>query len=227
MVKEFVEAFRSRGLMVGLYYSVRDKQHEIVKGAITPEMVTLIKNQLEELLTNYGNIDLLVFDGWGNNWHNSPSFEEVPYAEIYWHIKSIQPECLVITHQQDPSVTDIIHFEQNAGQKINNDNSMPAQSGPCLQSRWFWDLKHPEEELKSVSFVVNQCLKPFNNNYCNLLLNCAPNREGRMDVNVVKRLSEIGKEITASLSVKNIIDTVYVHINTLMDAYDEIKQMRV
>jgi signal transduction histidine kinase/ligand-binding sensor domain-containing protein len=34
----------------------------------------------------------------------------------------------------------------------------------------------------------------------------------------VELLSEIGKEITASLSVKNIIDTVYEHINNLMDA---------
>jgi signal transduction histidine kinase/ligand-binding sensor domain-containing protein len=34
----------------------------------------------------------------------------------------------------------------------------------------------------------------------------------------VELLSEIGKEITASLSVKSIIDTVYEHINSLMDA---------
>jgi signal transduction histidine kinase len=34
----------------------------------------------------------------------------------------------------------------------------------------------------------------------------------------VELLSEIGKEITASLSVKNIIDTVYEHINSLMNA---------
>ncbi len=193
VVKEFVEAFRSRNLKVGLYYSIRDKQHKIKKGNVTPDKVALIKTQLKELLTNYGPIDMIVFDGWGNSWHKSPTFEEISYSEIYWHIKNIQPDCLVITHQQDPAVSDIIHFEQNAGQNISGENSLPAQSGPCIQSRWFWDLEHPNEELKSVEFIVNECLKPFNDIYCNLLLNCAPNRQGLMDENVLERLSEIGE----------------------------------
>lgn len=204
VVGEFVEAFRSRGLKVGLYYSIRDKQHNIKKGSVTTEKVELIKTQLTELLSNYGDIDMVVFDGWGNNWHDSPSFEEITYEEIYWHVKSIQPECLIITHQQDPSVTEIIHFEQNAGQKISIDNSLPAQSGPCLQSRWFWDLKHPHEELKSVDFVINECLRPFNDIHCNLLLNCAPNREGLMDLNVVKRLAEIGEAWSLPKPIKYI-----------------------
>lgn len=206
VVKEFTEAFRSSGLKVGLYYSIRDKQHEIKKGEVTSDKLIFIKKQLIELLSNFGKIDLIVFDGWGNRWHDSPTFKEVPYGEIYWYIKSIQPNCLVITHQQKPSVTDIIHFEQNAGQKIRRKNRIPAQSGPCIQSRWFWDLKHPEEELKSVDFIVNQCLKPFNNINCNLLLNCAPNRDGLMDDNVVKRLSEIGKNWNPPPPITNIPD---------------------
>ncbi len=192
VLRAYAEAFRSRGLKVGFYYSIRDKQHRIIHGDVTREQRTFIRNQLTELLTNYGKIDCLVFDGWGNAWHDSPSFSDITYGEIYWHIKSLQPECLVITHQHDPALSDIIHFEQNAGQKIPEQNTLAAQSGPCLQSRWFWDRKHPGEELKSVDFVVNQCLKPFNRINCNLLLNCAPNPAGRMDDNVVQRLKEIG-----------------------------------
>ncbi len=197
IVAEFLEAFRSRGLKTGLYYSIGDKQQGIMKGEVEPDDIEFIKKQLTELLTNYGKIEFLVFDSWGNYWGlNTPMFDEIPYIGIYKHIKSLQPDCLVITHQKERNVTDIPHYEQNAGWKISQDSIWPAQSGPCLQSRWFWDLKHPEEEPKSVDFVVNECLIPFNKINCNLLLNCAPNREGRMDDNIIRRLKEIGEAWT-------------------------------
>lgn len=204
VIQEFSEAFRNKGLKVGLYYSVRDKQHEIKENTVTPEKIEFTKNQLTELLTNYGEIECIIFDGWGNSWHNSPTFEDIPYAEIYWHIKSIQPNCLVITHRQNPNVTEIIEFEQNAGEKIESNNALPAQSGACIQSRWFWDRKFPNEELKSVDWVTNECLIPFNKIYCNFLLNCAPNSDGRMDDNLIERLKEIGKAWTAPESIKEV-----------------------
>jgi len=193
VVAEYAKAFRERGLKVGLYYSIRDRTRKIGEAEVEKEDVKFIKNQLTELLTNYGDIFCLVFDGWGNSWHESPTFSEIRYDEIYSHIKSIQPNCIVVNHQQQRDVTDILHYEQNAGQKIDQANLWPAQSGPCLQADWFWKLKHSGQEPKSVDFVVNQCLISFNNINCNLLLNCAPNRDGLMDQNVIDRLQEIGK----------------------------------
>lgn len=193
LVREYARAFRGAGLGVGLYYSIRDRTAGIGRGEIDEAKIQLIEGQLEELLTGYGAIQFLLFDAWANDWHESPDFVEVPYDRIYRHIKRLQPECLVINHTQDPRFTDILHFEQNAGQRIQPGNALPAQSGPCLQSRWFWDRSDPHAELKSVEFVVDDCLRRFNAMHANLVLNCAPNREGRMDENVVTRLAEIGR----------------------------------
>jgi alpha-L-fucosidase len=62
-----------------------------------------------------------------------------------------------------------------------------------LQSAWFWKKSFPTEELKSVDLIVNQWLIPFNEAHCNLALNVAINREGRIDQNALDRLAEIGK----------------------------------
>jgi alpha-L-fucosidase len=204
VVAEYAKAFRERGLGVGFYYSIRDRTQKIGEGEVEPKDIEFIKNQLTELLTNYGDIFCIVFDAWGNNWHESPLFSEISYDEIYNHIKSIQPNCLVINHQQQRDITDILHYEQNAGWIINSDNVWPAQSGPCIQSRWFWDTKMPQEEPKSLDFIINKCLIPFNKINCNLLLNCAPNREGLMDQNVLDRLKEVGMAWSPPAPLKEI-----------------------
>jgi hypothetical protein len=81
IVREFTDAFRKRGLKVGLYYSIRDRTERISgveeQGGVSPEKIQLIKNQLTELLTNYGEILYIVFDAWGNNWHESPTFSDI------------------------------------------------------------------------------------------------------------------------------------------------------
>lgn len=69
VVREFVDAFRKRGIKVGLYYSIRDRTARIADSqhdGASPEKIQLIKNQLTELLTNYGEILYIVFDAWGN-----------------------------------------------------------------------------------------------------------------------------------------------------------------
>ena len=75
IVREFTDAFRKRGLKVGLYYSIRDRTAGIADknhGGVSQEKIQLIKNQLTELLTNYGPIIYIVFDPRGNKCHESP-----------------------------------------------------------------------------------------------------------------------------------------------------------
>jgi alpha-L-fucosidase len=70
---------------------------------------------------------------------------------------------------------------------------VPSQSATTLQSDWFWKLDYPTQELRSAKQIVEEWLIPFNAHYCNLILNVAPNREGRFDQNAVDRLTEIGQ----------------------------------
>ena len=80
LVKEYVEAFRAEGLHVGLYYSLIDWHHpdftidalhprrkdenaqEQDKGRDMRKYAKYMRDQVTELLTNYGKIDILWFD---------------------------------------------------------------------------------------------------------------------------------------------------------------------
>ena len=197
VVREFTEAFRRRGLKVGLYYSIRDRTARIAgdaaQGGAYSEKIQFIKNQLTELLTHYGEILYLVFDAWGNNWHESPSFYQIPYAEIHSHIKSLQQNCLVLNHARIRYVSDVPHIELNARVNLPVGADWPAVGGDTLQSTWFWRTHHPAAPLRSVDWVVREQLIPANRRNMVFQLNCAPNRDGLLDDNVVARLKEVGQ----------------------------------
>lgn len=80
LVKEYVDAFRAEGIRVGLYYSLIDWHHpdftidryhprrldadaeEQNRGRDMKKYAEYMRNQVTELLTNYGKIDILWFD---------------------------------------------------------------------------------------------------------------------------------------------------------------------
>ena len=199
IVKEYVEAFRKQGLQTMLYYSILDTHHKIRPGHITKEKINMIKMQLTELMTNYGEISALVIDGWDAPWSRI-SYEDVPFEEIYRLVKQLQPNCLVmdLNSAKYPSeglfYTDIKSYEQNAGQQISKDaNHLPAMSCLPLQASWFWKESHPTDQLKSVEYLVNDNIVPYNKAYCNFMLNVAPNRDGLIDDNALGSLKAIGK----------------------------------
>ncbi|HRU39601.1 MAG TPA: alpha-L-fucosidase, partial [Candidatus Goldiibacteriota bacterium] len=56
VVREYVDAFRARGLLPGLYYSVWDNTKGIGNRPVSEADIVYVENQLRELLTNYGPI---------------------------------------------------------------------------------------------------------------------------------------------------------------------------
>jgi alpha-L-fucosidase len=68
LIREFVDACREYGLKVGMYYSPWDRNHPDYG---KPEYITYMRNQLTELLTNYGEIFEVWFDGanGGTGWY--------------------------------------------------------------------------------------------------------------------------------------------------------------
>jgi alpha-L-fucosidase len=198
VVKEFTDAFRAHGLKVMLYFSILDTHHKLRPGQITPRHIDMVKAQLTELLTNYGEISALIIDGWDAPWSRI-SYDDVPFEEIYSLIKSIQPNCLVMDlnaakyPQEALFYTDIKSYEMGAGQHMSKDkNQLPALSCLPLQANWFWKTSFPTTAVKSPEELVNQTLVPLNNAYCNFILNVAPNRDGLIDENALVALKEIG-----------------------------------
>lgn len=198
VVKEYVDAFRANGLNVMLYYSILDTHHKLRPGFITKQHIAMVKAQLTELLTNYGPISALIIDGWDAPWSRI-SYDDIPFEEIYLHIKSIQPNCLVmdLNAAKYPAealfYTDIKSYEQGAGQHISKEtNQLPALSCLPINKAWFWKSDFPTEPVKDPATLVNDNLIPFNKAYCNFILNVAPNRDGLLDENAVTALARIG-----------------------------------
>lgn len=200
VVKEYADAFRSEGLKVMIYYSILDTHHDIRPGHIRPrEHTEMIKAQFTELLTNYGEITAIFIDGWDAPWSRI-SYEEIPFEEIYRHVKSLQPDCLImdLNAAKYPAealfYTDIKSYEQAAGQHIEkSENRLPALSCLPINKNWFWKEFFPKEPVKDPEKLVNDNLVPFNGAYCNFILNVAPNRDGLIDRNALDALKKIGR----------------------------------
>jgi alpha-L-fucosidase len=199
VVKEYVNAFRAKGLKVMLYYSILDTHHKLRPHDITRQHIEMVKAQLTELLTNYGEITALIIDGWDAPWSRI-SYDEIPFEEVYRLIKSLQPNCLVmdLNAAKYPTealfYTDIKSYEQGAGQHISKEaNRLPALSCLPINSAWFWKTNFPTTPVKDPVKLVDEILVPLNKAWCNFILNVAPNRDGLIDPNAVKALEEVGK----------------------------------
>ena len=199
VVREFADAFREKGLDVYLYYSILDTHHHLRPHKIQPRHLQMIKDQLTELLTGYGKITALIIDGWDAPWSRI-SYDEIPFEDIYRHIKSIQPECLVMDlnaakyPREALFYTDIKSYEQGAGQRISTqENRLPALACLPLQNSWFWKKSFPTDQLKSQEMLVKENIEPYGKAFCTFILNVAPNRDGLMDETALRALKEIGK----------------------------------
>ncbi len=198
VVRSYVDSFRRQGLKVAFHFSILDLRNDIRHFNVTPAKVDLIKRQIAELLMHYGDITMLMFDGWDAPWSRI-TYDEVPFHEIYALVKRLQPDCLVadLNASNYPSsalyYSDIKGFEQNAGQKVPGESAIPAVATVTLTDGWFWKKADATRPLKAVTQVVDEWLVPENKLHVNVILNAPPTREGTLAPNVVQRLAEIGQ----------------------------------
>jgi alpha-L-fucosidase len=113
VVGAYVEAFRKRGIRPGLYYSLWDRNYP--KYEHDAEYVEFFHGQIRELLTTYGDIVELWFDGgWDKEhptrkWEYDPAWEKDPqsgftrgerwkWRELYDMVRKLQPECMVLNN---------------------------------------------------------------------------------------------------------------------------------
>ncbi len=200
VLRELTDALQEAGMQVMFHFSILDTHHRIRPTLpFTPEKTEFIKAQLRELLTLYGPVNTIMFDGWDAPWGRI-SYEDVSFPEIYHFIKSIQPNCLVMDlngakyPQEALFYSDIRCYEQGAGQKISPEvNRLPAMACYPLQRTWFWKDSFPTDTLKDVEAIVRDNLIPYNEAYCTYILNAAPNRDGLIDPNAVAAFRRIGE----------------------------------
>jgi alpha-L-fucosidase len=196
VVRSYVDAFRSRGVTPCLYFSIWDRTNGVgppVWDEDAPINLELVKGQLTELLTRYGRIPLLIFDGWA--WHPRLGHNTVPFGEIRAHVAALQPDCLVLdlnglTVPWDSDLTFI--EEPKGGVFCPPGNTYAASQGQTISpAGWFWHPSTPSAVLTPEQ-IVDGHLSVLEPRYCTFILNCPPNPQGLLDSTVVETLRAVG-----------------------------------
>lgn len=184
---------------MGLYYSIWDRTYGVeaydtrhgvaANQVIRPGDLTYMLNQITELLTDYGTIDMFITDGYA--WQMGQ--QAVSYQRIREHVKSLQPDIVMIDHGglSVPFLGDAIYFEEPLGITSPAGNTYASMQGQTISNGWFWHPSTPTEGLMSKASILSH-LADLEPKYTSFILNCPPNRNGKLDTNVVTRLAEVG-----------------------------------
>ncbi|NIA16646.1 MAG: hypothetical protein GWP08_21560, partial [Nitrospiraceae bacterium] len=215
IVAEFVKACRKYAVAPCLYYSLGvDAAHRRDKHMTESQWYEHANNQITELLTKYGPISVMWFDGMGPA---SPA----RLQEAYDTVKSLQPDCLVMLNQGYTDGTHLRHwptdlvsgertrppFEGHNARMEHNGKTYYIPMEVCETSAvgtfskgWFWEAG---ERLKEVQRELLRLHRGMTGRGANLLLNVAIDREGRVPAATVQRLLELDEAINSKDSAAN------------------------
>ncbi|UCC71906.1 MAG: alpha-L-fucosidase [Gemmatimonadota bacterium] len=211
VVRELAEAARAEGLDLGLYLSPWDR-HEPSYGDERAYNEFYI-GQLRELLTEYGPLAEVWFDG-----AKGPEAVDMDYDfAAYWSlVRQLQPGAVIFSDEGpdvrwignehgfagatnwstiDRSRVEVGNAEAdylNSGDPEGSD-WVPGECDVSIRRGWFW---HEDEEPKSLDVLLDIYFKSVGRN-CVLLLNVPPDREGRLDPADVERLYELRAALDA------------------------------
>ncbi len=202
VVREFTDACRRQGLKAGLYYSPAQKDFETMSDQ---EYDDYFIHQITELLTNYGKIDYLWFDGCGSENH------EYDRERIVQVIRGLQPEILIFS-MWDPDTRWVGNEEgiapfgcqyvvESAKTSIREQESQWLEEPRFLpyecdckirRENWFYS-ENDQHLLRSVDDLMGLYYYSVGRGG-NLLLNIAPDRRGLLPKADCRRLLEFARE---------------------------------
>ena len=203
VIKELSQTCQAHGIKLCFYHSIIDWHHpdylprgagdkRTVEDAVFDRYVTYMKNQLRELLTNYGPIGILWFDGeWDPTWTHEQGLS------LYQYIKELQPN-IIINNRVDKGregmdgtnkgaeyTGDYDTPEQKIG-KFNTDR--PWETCMTICQQWAWK---PNDNMKSFAQCIQTLVRTAGGDG-NLLFNVGPMPDGRIEPRQVERLKEMG-----------------------------------
>ncbi len=219
IIREFTDACREFGIRAGIYISPWDRNAPFWG---TDDYSLYYAKQLEELVTEYGRLDEIWWDGAGStetryDWEmwadiirrNQPdavifgSLGATPYVDMRWvgneagyagetHYASIDASSLEV---EKPA-------ELNAG-KIGGNRYIPAEVDVSIRPGWFYH-KEQDELVKSSREIDNIWFRSVGSNAI-MLLNFPPDRRGRLGECDVQNAIESERRIAKMLS-RNMLD---------------------
>ena len=206
VLKELADECHRQGIKLHFYYSHLDwrrddyPQGNTGRGTGRPEghgdwpsYYRFMNNQLTELLTNYGEIGAIWFDGF---WDQPIDFDWQS-DEQYALIHRLQPACLVgNNHHRDPYPGEDIQIferdkpgENTAGYSGQDISTLPLETCQTMNNTWGYNIK--DQNYKSTEDLIHYLVETAGNNG-NLLLNIGPQPNGELPATAVQRLKETG-----------------------------------
>lgn len=161
-----------------------------------------MRTQLEELLTNYGNIGCIWFDGWWDHDQDSIPFSW-EFEGLYNLIHQLQPNCLVgNNHHQIPFPGEDIQIferdvpgENKAGLSGQSTGKLPLET--CQTMNGMWGYKVKDQNYKSSAQLISLLCRTAAKG-ANLLLNIGPQPDGSLPEAALSRLDSIGKWLSVN-----------------------------
>lgn len=209
VLKELADACHEQGVRLHFYYSHLDWRREDypvgrtglgTKRELKPNWQTYLqfmKGQLTELLTNYGEVGAIWFDGVWDHDEDATPFDW-SLREQYDLIHSLQPRCLVGNnhHLAVFPGEDIQIFERDvpgenkAGLSGQEVSVLPLET--CQTMNGMWGYKITDQNYKSVDDLVRLLVSTAGKG-ANLLLNIGPQPNGELPAAALDRLKGMGE----------------------------------
>lgn len=214
LIKEYVEAFRAEGLKVGFYYSLIDWHHpdytvdsnhpqrqtsdsayaRLNKGRDMSKYREYIKNQVRELLTNYGEISIIWFDFSFPGKHGK-GHDDWDSENLLKMARSLQPGIIVDDRLDLENVEggwDFTTPEQVQVSKWPEVNGKRVPWETCQTFSGSWGYYRDETSWKSPAQLLELLIESVSKGG-NLLLNVGPTARGVFDYRAQDRLKAMGE----------------------------------
>lgn len=218
ILKELANECQKQGIVLNFYYSLLDwgrgdypmgrTGHNVGKDPTQADYnhyLDFMCQQITELLTNYGPIGCIWFDGdWDligkkENGEADINFDW-QYGRIYSLIHSLQPKCLVANNHHRVNIPgeDIQIFERDVpGENTSGfsktdfiNKALPLESCETMNKCWGYNIT--DHQFKSTTEIIHLLLKAAGRN-SNLLLNVGPQPNGQIPATSLERFKEIGQ----------------------------------
>lgn len=208
VVKELAEECKKQGIKLHLYYSHLDWTREDyypygrtgrntgrTKHGNWNDYFNFMNNQLTELLTNYGPIGAIWFDGM---WDQPDDFDW-RLDEQYSLIHKLQPACMIGNnhHKKPIEGEDFQMFERDLPGENKAGLSSESEIGQlpletCQTMNGMWGYKIQDQNYKSVSELIRLLVRASGKG-ANLLMNVGPQPNGEIPAVALERLKGMGE----------------------------------
>ncbi|MBP9998144.1 MAG: alpha-L-fucosidase [Bacteroidales bacterium] len=224
VLKELADECQKQGITHNFYYSLIDwgredypfgrdgnKLGKDPQKADFAHYLDFMCAQITELLTNYGPIGCIWFDGDWDRFPKPAPGEETKvdfdwgYERIYTLIHKLQPGCLVANNHHRINIPgeDVQLFERDvpgedtAGYSRTSyiSDSLPLETCQTMNKSWGFDIK--DHKFKTGQEIIRTIIRTAGRN-ANLLLNIGPQPDGQIPATSLERFKEMGAWMQAN-----------------------------